>query len=43
MIVMGSPAMDASKYRKSFIYFRNFESLAKRIDELEKEVKAIRS
>lgn len=42
MIVMGSPAMDASKFRKSFIYFRNFESLVKRIDELEKEVKALK-
>jgi UDP-3-O-[3-hydroxymyristoyl] glucosamine N-acyltransferase len=42
MIVMGSPAMDASKFRKSFIYFRNLESLVKRIDELEKEVKALK-
>ena len=37
--IMGSPAMEASQYRKSFIYFRNFEKLVKRIDELEKEVK----
>ena len=38
-IVMGSPAMEASQYRKAFIYFRNFEKLVKRIDELEKELK----
>lgn len=38
-IVMGSPAMEASQYRKAFIHFRNFEKLVKRIDELEKEVK----
>ncbi len=37
--IMGSPAMEASQYRKAFIYFRNFEKLVKRIDELEKEVK----
>ncbi len=38
-IVMGSPAMEASQYRKAFIHFRNFDKLVKRIDELEKEVK----
>ncbi len=42
-IIMGSPAMEASQYRKAFIYFRNFEKLVKRIDELEKEVKELRS
>ncbi len=41
-IVMGSPAMEANKYRKSFIYFRNFETIVKRIDELEKEIKALK-
>ncbi len=41
-IIMGSPAMEASKYRKAFIYFRNFEKLAKKIDELEKEVKRLK-
>ncbi len=41
-IIMGSPAMEASKYRKAFIYFRNFEKLAKRIDELEKEIKKLK-
>ena len=37
-IIMGSPAMDASKFRKAFIHFRNFESLVKRIDDLEKKL-----
>ncbi len=41
-IVMGSPAMEASQYRKAFIYFRNFEKLVKRIDELEKELKRLK-
>lgn len=41
-IIMGSPAMEASRYRKAFIYFRNFEKLVKRIDELEKELKSLR-
>lgn len=40
-IIMGSPAMEASQYRKAFIYFRNFEKLVKRIDELEKEIKRL--
>ncbi|MEE4178307.1 MAG: UDP-3-O-(3-hydroxymyristoyl)glucosamine N-acyltransferase [Bacteroides sp.] len=40
-IIMGSPAMDASRFRKSFIYFRNLENLVKRLDELEKAMKAI--
>ncbi len=38
-IIMGSPAMEAAQYRKAFIYFRNFEKLVKRIDELEKQVR----
>ncbi len=41
-IIMGSPAMEASKYRKAFIYFRNFEKLVKRIDDLEKEIKSLK-
>lgn len=41
-IVMGSPAMEASQYRKAFIYFRNFEKLVKRIDELENELARLR-
>ncbi len=37
-IVMGSPALEASQYKKAFIYFKNFEKLVKRIEELEKEL-----
>lgn len=40
-IVMGSPAIDANRFRKAFVYFRNFEALVKRIDELEKKVSAL--
>lgn len=41
-IIMGSPAMEASKYRKAFIYFRNFEKLVKRIDDLEKQINSLK-
>lgn len=34
---MGSPAFEAGKYRKSFVYFRNLPNLADRIDTLEKK------
>ncbi len=42
-VVMGSPAIEASKFKKSYIHFRNLESLLKRIDELENEIKKIKS
>ncbi|HSH66242.1 MAG TPA: UDP-3-O-(3-hydroxymyristoyl)glucosamine N-acyltransferase [Bacteroidia bacterium] len=32
---MGSPAFEVSKYRKSYIHFRNMDSIVKRIDKLE--------
>ena len=32
---MGSPAWEASKYRKSYIHFRNLEKIVGRIDKLE--------
>lgn len=35
----GSPAMDATDFRKSYVYFRNFPSIIKKIEELEKEIK----
>lgn len=35
-IHMGSPAFEASKYRKAYVHFRNLDSIVKRIDELEK-------
>jgi len=34
---MGSPAFEASKYRKAFIHFRNLDSLAQRVSALEKK------
>lgn len=37
--VYGSPAMDATDFRKSYVHFRNFPSIVKRVDELEKEIK----
>jgi UDP-3-O-[3-hydroxymyristoyl] glucosamine N-acyltransferase len=40
-ILMGSPAFDASKFRKAFVHFRNLENIVKRIDELEKQLKSI--
>ena len=35
-VFMGSPAFDANKYRKSYIHFRNLDSIVQRIDKLEK-------
>jgi UDP-3-O-[3-hydroxymyristoyl] glucosamine N-acyltransferase len=39
-VYMGSPAFDATKYRKAFIHFRNLESIVDRITVLEKQQKA---
>ena len=38
-VYMGSPAFDANKYRKAYIHFRNLDSLAQRVDKLEKAAK----
>ena len=35
-VFMGSPAFDANKYRKTYIHFRNLDSIVQRIDKLEK-------
>jgi len=35
----GSPAMEASSFRKSYVHFRKFPEIVKRIDKLEKENK----
>lgn len=35
-IFSGSPAFEASKYRKSFVHFRNLDSLVQRVNTLEK-------
>ncbi len=40
---MGSPAMDASKYRKSFVHFRNLDSLVDRVNQLEKMLAELKS
>ena len=34
-IIFGSPAFDASKYRKAYVHFRNFQKIVDRIDKLE--------
>ena len=36
--VQGSPALPYSDYNKSYVYFKNLPSLAKKIDELEKKI-----
>jgi UDP-3-O-[3-hydroxymyristoyl] glucosamine N-acyltransferase len=36
-VFMGSPALDANKYRKAYIHFRNLDAFAQRIDKLERE------
>jgi UDP-3-O-[3-hydroxymyristoyl] glucosamine N-acyltransferase len=38
---MGSPAFDATKYRKAFVHFRNFESIVDRVSALEKQNKQV--
>ena len=38
-VLMGSPAFEASKYRKTYVHFRNLDSLVKRVDSIEKKEK----
>lgn len=38
-VLMGSPAFDANKYRKSFVHFRNLDSVVQRIAALEQQLK----
>jgi UDP-3-O-[3-hydroxymyristoyl] glucosamine N-acyltransferase len=38
---MGSPAFDANKYRKAFIHFRNLDALVQRVNQLERQQKAV--
>lgn len=40
-VIFGSPAFDASKYKKAYIHFRNLQKLVDKVDELEKKLKAI--
>ncbi|MDP4267543.1 MAG: UDP-3-O-(3-hydroxymyristoyl)glucosamine N-acyltransferase [Bacteroidota bacterium] len=42
-IVQGSPAFKIGDYRKSYVIFRNFPKIQKRIEELEKIVKKLTS
>lgn len=42
-VQMGSPAMDAMKYRKNYIHFRNLESLVARVAELEEKLSKLDS
>jgi UDP-3-O-[3-hydroxymyristoyl] glucosamine N-acyltransferase len=37
-IVMGSPAFEISKYKKILVHFKNLNTIAERIDKLEKEL-----
>ena len=36
-VYSGSPAWEASKYRKAYIHFKNLDSLVQRVDKLEKK------
>jgi UDP-3-O-[3-hydroxymyristoyl] glucosamine N-acyltransferase len=36
---MGSPAFEVQKYRKSYIHFRNLDSLVERVQQLEQAAK----
>ena len=38
-VMMGSPAFEANKYRKTYIHFRNLDSLVRKVDELDKKSK----
>ncbi len=40
--VQGSPALGYSDYNKSYVYFKNLPKLAKQINDLEKEIKALK-
>ena len=41
-IVQGSPAFEISKYRKSYIHFRNLSDIKNKLDELDKKMKEIK-
>lgn len=40
--MMGSPAFDAKKYKRSYVYFMNLEKLTQRINQLERDLKELR-
>lgn len=37
-VLFGSPAFDASKYKKAYVHFRNLQKIVDRIDDLEKRI-----
>ncbi len=39
-MMMGSPAFEATKYRKSYVHFRNLDDLVHRVADIEKEKKS---
>lgn len=40
-VIFGAPAIDASKARRSYIHWRNFDEIVKRINEMEKKLKTL--
>jgi UDP-3-O-[3-hydroxymyristoyl] glucosamine N-acyltransferase len=40
-VYMGSPAFDATKYRKAYIHFRNLDAIVDRVTALEKQNKVV--
>ena len=36
-VLMGSPAFEASKYRKTYVHFRNLDALVQKVNQLEKD------
>ncbi|HPZ26419.1 MAG TPA: UDP-3-O-(3-hydroxymyristoyl)glucosamine N-acyltransferase, partial [Kaistella sp.] len=38
-ILYGSPAINASDYRRNYVHFRNFTEIVKRLNNLEKNSK----
>ena len=37
-VIFGAPAIDASKARRNFIHWRNFDEIVKRLNQVEKEI-----
>jgi len=40
-VVFGAPAIDASKARRNYVHWRNFDEIVKKINGLEKQVKKL--
>jgi len=40
--VIGSPSMDGREFKKSYVYFRNLEKMARQIQEMEKQIKELK-